>query len=1486
MSEYHIRQQHIIGVAQGVNNGDNFITYNYLNDTNGANALLPLKQASERLHKEVKAHWENSGTCAWLPQRPDFKTWVSMKNSYSFLWIHGIQGCGKTTLMSRVIESIRDERITGKGPNAIHLLYFYIGYGKDEQEGKLYKEMLMTFWEQAVRTGEAQSSNVFGSQSSNEVIQKQLSQFLATSLRDVYIVVDALDQLHQNDRRDLLKWLNDLVREHKQQENGLRLAVVISSRDCIGYEKLREYDPLQIQITPSDNTSDIRTYLEKTLDSDLFDEEPRLRERVLSELIKEADGMFLWAKLQAANICDISIERDVIYVLDNLILPTEMDEIYRKYVTEFESLKPWSTEKQVVMRTMALLAQTTGSMPKETMLAAITIDLNDGKPHPTTLKDFCEAPSKVVRFCKHLIDINESLGTVRFCHVSIFEFFKSRNPIGDHALIAELCLAHLCSSDFSQGPQSNVTWYNHGSLGPILRQHPFVEFASCNWASSMKKSVERNTGVDAEQTHVKILGLLERLLTTTGIPGEQKNLQLSFQVHLLTRGISMPAGVHHEHIFSYFALLEFFDFFNKKGWLHLTRRDHEGSMVIHWAIRHKDEREEKKKEIAKVVEMLINYGGDKDAQNNEGRTPLYYASYYGNSHVVGLLLDKRAKLDIPTNENETALIIACRKHHEEIILRLVAAGADIGVQGPVGTALQAISLIGCDSCAKRILDQYGTQPIIETKGPFGTSLHAAAFHGHSDIVRLLCERKFDVHATNETYGSALTAAAHGCNTGMDMSCFRDIFHELIDHGINVNDPSGLGGPALRAAAHHGHIDLVQLLLEAGAEVRLAKGFMGTAYEAADVRGHEEITKLLLKSDPNAATYGEKDSKKAFYTINQRLQREVFGVTVRASNMAIITSLIEQFEKLFEKEINKGNTPWLRGLVKLGENCFIDVMHFATVMNPKPEAQKEEEEIPNGKTGEREEGEHGALRKQAQETSKRNKTLLQRIMTSLCCISAIDEETETPNRAILVPLPESSPSRPPVAPTLQEPESTPVQQQPTAKSGSINKRSTSLLRVARRTSSLEFLFVKRQSSTTYGQDNLEGHFPQVLDRLTQAAVNILEFAIEKGDPEVIRIISEAWTSTLNNLIAYEGFGEPMLERVIQGRSTELKKHLTNKELKSDERFRKAENLARVGAELLFTTVRRGPPYRRLTLVLSKFWMSAVCDVENLGELGQEPVARLISTFTENFSEPIKAQDHIKAELSGTSALELLKAAAVGPNKRVTIKSCEELVRQWRQAAENEMGALVVGLFDSKWGEYQKCIINKGYDEALSLAVAGLCLLQVAIEQRFDVTIRWLLNTINLGFRWTIAPGTVEEEEKRLGQNPNSDIDPGGERSGLVFDNMVSLFATTEGGDPYNLYNLALTILDVAEALPKESQQTLMEMIQQRIKHARRGVHAAELELQLRQISITTHYFLAVAQNDNNEARPNTISALKELAQTVPRVKGNQCLEGRIVEISSG
>lgn len=396
---------------------------------------------------------------------------------------------------------------------AVHLLHFYIDFPIKEQQEKFYRKMLMTFWEQAKDM--EWSSSRFGNSTADE-IQEELIQLLATTQRDVYIVIDALDQLHEKDRRKVLKGLNLFVKQHKEKGGQCRLAIIISSRDLTGYGQLQGYNRLEFHIQPHHSANDIKIYFEEELDSDLFDKYLDTKADVLSKLTEAADGMsveaalffllffflthfantllffifrFLWAAFQVKNFSGAKMKRSITQSLDNLLLPREMSKVCQEFAEGFESLED-DVERQIALRTIALLSQERESIPKKILLTAVSLQAANGRIDSQIYEDLDGEPAKIIPICNHLIELNENLGIFRFCHLSIFEFFQNYKRGINHGRLAELSLAHLCSSDFSGGPDKDATWFNYGSLGPVLQKHPFLYYASCNWATNMRKSVE------------------------------------------------------------------------------------------------------------------------------------------------------------------------------------------------------------------------------------------------------------------------------------------------------------------------------------------------------------------------------------------------------------------------------------------------------------------------------------------------------------------------------------------------------------------------------------------------------------------------------------------------------------------------------------------------------------------------------------------------------------------------------------------------------------------------------------------------------------------------------------------------------------------------------------------------------------------------------------------------------------------------------------
>ena len=90
----------------------------------------------------------------------------------------------------------------------------------------------------------------------------------------------------------------------------------------------------------------------------------------------------------------------------------------------------------------------------------------------------------------------------------------------------------------------------------------------------------------------------------------------------------------------------------------------------------------------------------------------------------------------------------------------------------------------------------------------GPPLHAAAYHGRTEIVRLLGEVGAEIHWRNKYGRTALYTAVRRGRTGAAGA--------LLDLGARTEDGSNNGRTPLHTASFLGHVEVVQLLLDHGA----------------------------------------------------------------------------------------------------------------------------------------------------------------------------------------------------------------------------------------------------------------------------------------------------------------------------------------------------------------------------------------------------------------------------------------------------------------------------------------------------------------------------------------------------------------------------------------------------------------------------------------------------------------------------------------------
>lgn len=140
---------------------------------------------------------------------------------------------------------------------------------------------------------------------------------------------------------------------------------------------------------------------------------------------------------------------------------------------------------------------------------------------------------------------------------------------------------------------------------------------------------------------------------------------------------------------------------------------------------------------------------------------------------------------------------------------------------------------------------------LEARDTLGrTALHVAAFQSHNDIVKALVAAGANINAFEHAEYDVVTIAA----VANDLAMMK-LALSLGGNAKNITSP--YDGTALIAAAHLGHVAVVDALIEAGAPLDHVNNLGWTALIEAVVLGdggprHTEIVRLLIDAGADAS----------------------------------------------------------------------------------------------------------------------------------------------------------------------------------------------------------------------------------------------------------------------------------------------------------------------------------------------------------------------------------------------------------------------------------------------------------------------------------------------------------------------------------------------------------------------------------------------------------------------------------------------------------
>ena len=279
-----------------------------------------------------------------------------------------------------------------------------------------------------------------------------------------------------------------------------------------------------------------------------------------------------------------------------------------------------------------------------------------------------------------------------------------------------------------------------------------------------------------------------------------------------------------------------------------------------------------------IVIALLEAGADPDvAWTTTGATPLFKASENGYPGPVAALLGARATPDLPDAEGRTPLYIACdtqRPSEDEslaVVRLLIRAGASVNCSERPNnnnreaewTPLYNTLTSGRFQIARFLVESGAdvSRALVTGDRCWETPLKLACEWKQFEIARLLVEKGAcleDGYSDYYTHTHADRTTVSEVRTPLHFSCTAndiDTARLLLDNGASVNN--GLISDEetetpLHTACQRGYVEMARLLLSAGADPNLVDelGWMPIDY-ACDL-GHEQIVYSLLAHNADSS----------------------------------------------------------------------------------------------------------------------------------------------------------------------------------------------------------------------------------------------------------------------------------------------------------------------------------------------------------------------------------------------------------------------------------------------------------------------------------------------------------------------------------------------------------------------------------------------------------------------------------------------------------
>ena len=247
---------------------------------------------------------------------------------------------------------------------------------------------------------------------------------------------------------------------------------------------------------------------------------------------------------------------------------------------------------------------------------------------------------------------------------------------------------------------------------------------------------------------------------------------------------------------------------------------------------------------SKILEELLNNGGETEFQDNMGRKAISYAATCKGPEPLKLLIKKKCNVNDREKAGFTPIIHACRTGRYENVKILLENGANPMLKPRPGQCMSIHFACMKDSednlkIVKLLLEKHPELININGSGK-KSPLHFAVIYNCPKIVEYLVKK-----------GAKINQSDKYCRSPLLLSCkygYSKITKFLIECGANINKCDNSQNFPLHYACAFGNLDCVKILLDHGADINCLNMWKNLPIEIALLKNHFGIVKYLINND--------------------------------------------------------------------------------------------------------------------------------------------------------------------------------------------------------------------------------------------------------------------------------------------------------------------------------------------------------------------------------------------------------------------------------------------------------------------------------------------------------------------------------------------------------------------------------------------------------------------------------------------------------------